>query len=197
MTTKAPTVYCPTCILDAGVKRPLDQNGFISTCGGGHRFEDREELSALMMAATEKLRGGKKATVPPPVTLSPEETAGQDVTIINKSGNGSPNGGIGINPVDFSRLTGILGHFTDGASLFGAVYALNEQLLTTQELLQRAEASRRITEIRKIGGDVSFQAIIPERWVESVQQIAEANGLTVERYMAAMIEDGLDKGWFV
>jgi hypothetical protein len=102
-----------------------------------------------------------------------------------------------IGPVDFARLTSILGHFTDSATLFGAVCSLNMQLADERELRTRAETAKTLaTGIRKIGGDVLVQVIIPERHVGPIQDLAESNGLDMIRYLNSRIEQGLDDMWF-
>jgi hypothetical protein len=196
---KKPEVYCPQCYLESSAKVVLNQDGFVSVCGRGHRFEDREALSDLMMDALQKMRANRKPQAPPQPTEEEIRNAA-DLTVIDRSegGNGSLRASeIAINAVDFSRMASIVGHFTDSASLFGAIHALNQELENTKELLQRAETSRKIGDIHKLGGDLAMEIVIPEQWVTPIRELAEANGLTLERYMAGMMEYALERGWFV
>ena len=37
---------------------------------------------------------------------------------------------------------------------------------------------------------------IPERHVQPIKDVAEAQSMSIERYMQAMFEDGLDNLWY-
>jgi len=102
-----------------------------------------------------------------------------------------------IDEINFARISGILGHFTDASSLFGSIFALQQELQDTKELQQRAEASKKLLEgPRRLNGDAMIQLIIPERHVESVKGVAEANAMDETRFMNSVVELGLDNGWF-
>ena len=76
------------------------------------------------------------------------------------------------------------------------VFALNEQIKDLQEKLQRAEARIIVGTIRPLGGDLPISIQVPERHVQPLKDIAESGGMTVDRFMQARIEDGLDNGWY-
>jgi nitroreductase len=93
--------------------------------------------------------------------------------------------------IDCARLAGLLGDFTDSSSLFGAVFALNQELRDTKELLAMAQGVTEGT------GDVTIQLTIPERHVASIKDVAEANEMDIGRYMNLRVTEGLDAMWFV
>lgn len=207
--------FCPKCFLETGIDNPLIfRLGSTQPlkCNKEHVFEDREVLSNL----TREMIDTKKAKNPPkPVpTLDivvDQAEPGTDKTVVTMVEIKDPTDpipvpsgtkGINVSPIDFVRMSQIIGHFTDSSSLFGAIFAINQELNDTKELLRRAMDAKSVSSIgggpgvRKIGGDEIIQVIIPERHVQPIRDIAESNGLDVTRYMNAKIEDGLDCQWY-
>ena len=197
----APKSMCPRCYLQDGVDEPITYN-LGSTqplkCKNGHVFDDREELSVLTKQMLDQKKAlAPKVDPPPPVIDEPEAKIDGDIT------NPLPTTGIKgvmISPIDVVRLTSLVGSFRDSSTLFGSVFAIQQELKDTKELLQRAQSARAVASIgsgpKVIGGDVIVQLVIPERHVGPIQDIAEANGMDITRYMNAKVEDGLDSMWY-
>jgi hypothetical protein len=201
--------FCPRCYLDKGEDVILAYR-LGSTqplrCDKDHIYEDREELSNLTHQMNEQRRAlAPKADPPPPVIEEAPGTPSKiDGDITNPVGiTGLSIDGVKpltIPPIDMARLSSILGTFRDSSTLFGSVYALQQELKDTKELLKRAMDAKAVAKTgdapRKIGGDIMIQVIIPERHVEPVRDIAEANGMDITRYMNAKIEEGFDSMWY-
>lgn len=192
---------CPRCYLQDGIDEPIIYH-LGSTqpmrCNNSHIYEDREELSALTKQMLDQKRAlSPKADPPPPVIEDPEAKIDGDIT------NPLPTVGVkglSVPPIDVVRLTLILGSFRDSSSLFGAVFAISQELKDTKELLQRAQSAKTVSSVgqgpKVVGGDLIVQLVIPERHVVPINDIAEANGMDVTRYMNAKVEDGLDNMWY-
>jgi hypothetical protein len=174
-----PRNLCPTCF-DAGIENDLTFQGRQHSCQAGHQFEDREVLSNLVLEMNKKRRAAtpKEPEPTPAAPLAP------------------PDNRIFIDDIDKERITSIVGEFTDSSSLFGNIFALNEGIKDVREKLQRAEDRMMISQVRKVGGDHAITLNIPERHVQPVKDIAESGGMSVERYMQAKFEEGLDNLWF-
>lgn len=193
---------CPRCYLDGGKDEPL-QYKLGSTqplrCGAGHVFEDREELSTLSAQMNEARRIANPPPPPPP-PQPVDESKLLESHPTDPIPTESAVKGIIITPIDFVRLSSLVGHFTDSSSLVGAVFALNQELQDTKELLRRAHDAKKVASAgsgpRKLAGDVAIEVLIPERHVGPIQDIAEANAMDISRYMNAKIEDGLDAMWY-
>jgi hypothetical protein len=207
---------CPLCYLTNRVYEPLMMQGpkNFPCCAHGHEYPEREDLTLLMTQAFPK---PTPAPVPfPPRSPQPVQQLDSHPPKLNLPGpKGAPDESreekkqtsreiptesssrIGIDEINYVRMSDILGHFTDASSMYGAIFALHQELLDTKELLQRAETSKKVAEgPRRVGGDAVIQLIIPERHVESVRNIAEANSLDETRFMNSAVELGLDNGWF-
>lgn len=205
---------CPKCYLEQGQDVAIVYN-LGSTqplkCKNDHVFDDREELSTLTRQMIEQ----KKALAPKAEVQPPKDEPLPPVDVTNKAGNSTnplPTEGVlgmNISPIDMVRLTTLLGmKFQDSSTLFGLVFAVKQELANYKELLQRAEAARKVANSgtnappnaggapRAIGGDVAIQLVIPERHVASLKDIADANGMDITRYMNAKVEDGLDNMWY-
>jgi hypothetical protein len=206
---------CPRCYLEDGIDNPLvyrlgSQQPL--KCSKEHLYEDREELSNL----TSQMIRDKKSKLPPKPVPTLEVVVDQALpdadktvfTLVEKEDVTNPipvpkgTQGVHISPIDFVRMSQLIGHFTDSSSLFGAIFAINQELKDTKELLQRALDAKKVSSIgggpgvRKVGGDEIIQLVIPERHVGPLHDIAESNGMDVTRYMCAKVEDGLDAMWY-
>ena len=195
---------CPQCYLKDGRDEPIVYH-LGSTqpmrCNLNHVYEDRLELSILTKQMLDQKRAlAPKADPPPPVVedvdQGPPKIDG-DIT------NPLPTTGVKgmmLSPMDMVRLTSMVGNFSDGSSLFGSIFAINQELKDTKELLSRAQNAKAVANIgsgpKVLGGDVAIQLIIPERHVGPIHDISDANGMDITRYMNAKVEDGLDSMWF-
>lgn len=194
---------CPNCYLHDSIDEPLVYHlGSTQplSCKNGHVYEDREELSALTRQMNDQKKAlAPKADPPPPVILEELGESKIDGNITNPIPTDGAKSMV-IAPIDIVRLTQVLGSFTDSSSLFGSVFAISQELKDTKELLQRAQSARAVASSAKgpqvIGGDVVVQLLIPERHVGPINDIAEANGMDITRYMNARVEFGLDSMWF-
>jgi hypothetical protein len=202
MAKKMQEPMCPKCYLEAGVDEPLVYR-LGSTqplkCAKDHVYDDREELSLLTRQMIDQKKALAPRSDPPPPKIEEPPEAKIDGDITNPLSTTGVNG-MSLPPIDVMRLSQILGSFSDSSSLFGAVFALSQELKDTQELLQRAKSARAVANTgsapRKIGGDLIVQLVIPERHTGPIQDIAEANGMDITRYMNAKIEEGLDNMWY-
>jgi hypothetical protein len=104
---------------------------------------------------------------------------------------------VSIGRVDKVRLESILGSFNDSSTLFGSVFAMNEELGQLRDKFNRSIKATPNGSVGEEGnGDMAFRAIIPERHVQPIKDLAEGNGLTVEEYMNSRIEEGMDGMWY-
>jgi hypothetical protein len=169
-------------------------------CNNNHVYEDREELSVLTRQMNDQKRTlAPKADKSAPVIDENPPEAKIDANITNPiATNGSK--GISLIPIDVQRLAVLLGHFTDSSSLFGAVFALNQELQDTKDRLKRSQNARVVANVgsgpKAIGGDVVIQVVIPERHVGPINDIADANGMDMTQYMNDKVENGFDNMWF-
>lgn len=182
-----PRELCPSCYKE-GIEEDLiykPGGQFTHFCNKGHQWDDRDVLSAALMEMSAAIRA-KKAGQPAPPPPAPK--AEEAPAIVDDR--------IKIDQIDHERLKSLLGDFRDSATLFGMVFAMNEQMKDLQEKLSRAEARIVVGTIRPIGGDLPINIQIPERHVQPLKDIAESGAMTVDRFMQARIEDGLDNGWY-
>jgi hypothetical protein len=178
-----PRELCPECY-KGGVENDLIYRPgakFSHFCTAGHQWEDRDVLAAALL----EMGRTRRAAAPPPVPEPPKEEA-----------SAPPDTRMRIEEVDRLRLESVLGKFTDSSSLFGAVFAMNEQMKDMRERVERAEARVLSGQIRKIGGDVPITLMIPERHVQPLEDVAKSGQMSLERYMNSRVEDGLDNLWF-
>ena len=184
-----PREFCPSCY-EKGIEtdlvyRPGSQ--FTHFCNNGHRWDDSAELSTVMMRMGVLMRERKAQMAP----TMPEPEPDPVVELIPRDDR------IKIDKIDQQRLEGVLGgSFGDSATLFGLIFAQNEQMKDLREKLERAEARIQIGQVRKLGGDFPMEIHIPERHVQPFTDLAEAGGMSLERWMNAQIESACDNGWF-
>jgi hypothetical protein len=192
--SKSPVDPCPICYFDQKEITPLQYTPgrFEHYCEKGHTFPDRD----VLVTQLQKVNAAIRADAPKPVAPEPPaETPAADPTFDETAPIAHGDKSIVIGPVDFVRLTQLLGHFTDSSSLVGSVFAINQQLLDAKELYERLSARAQVSKTRKLGGEETFEAIIPERHVEPIRAVAEANNMSVDRYMNAWLEEACDNNW--
>jgi len=175
-----PRTVCPLCY-NAGVENDLTFQGRSHSCSAGHTFEDREVLSVLVLEMNKKR---KALAGPEPVAPAPAQPLPP------------PDNRVYIDDIDQQRIAAIIGEFGDSSTLFGNLFAMNESIKDLREKFQRAEDRIMISQVRKVGGDHSVTLSIPERHVQPIKDVAEAQSMSIERYMQAMFEDGLDNLWY-
>jgi hypothetical protein len=175
-----PRTLCPLCY-NSGVEVDLNFTGMIHKCGNGHEFADRDELSALSLEMNKKRRVAAPKVEEPTASVAVQPP---------------PDNRVYIDDIDKQRIESILGPFGDSSTLFGNLFAMNETIKDLREKLQRAEDRIVISQIRKMGGDHSLSLSIPERHVQPIKDIADSGGMSVERYMQAKFEEGLDNLWY-
>jgi hypothetical protein len=180
-----PKVLCPTC-WDAGVENELIYkvgSTIPPSCSNGHRWEDSDFLSAALM----KMNQERKARMPaPPPVIEP----------LPDPDAPPPDTRIKIEEMDKERLVSILGTFTDSSSLFGSVFALNEELKVANEKAKRADDRISAGMVKRIGGDVPVTIMIPERHAQPIADVAASSGLSLDRYIQAQAEEALDNAWW-
>jgi hypothetical protein len=178
-----PRSLCPVCFV-AGVEVDVVFNGYVHKCNAGHSFEDREAFSAMVLEMNKKRRSIEDAQKSAAIATAP---APIPMPVDNR---------MYVDEIDKQRLESIVGNFGDSATLFGNIFAMNEDVKDLREKLQRAEDRLAISQVRKLGGDHTISIQIPERHVQPIKDIAESGGMTVERYMQAKFEEGLDNLWY-
>lgn len=198
--------FCPRCYLENNSDVVLTYHpgsGTSHSCEFGHEYDDRELLAQLMQQASQQ-RSGKKPKAPDPVKQDIPAPS-QDQTLVeaqdNKEDGSKPeivdqSKGIFIGAVDFSRLSSIIGHFSDSSSLFGAVFALNQELLDTKEALRLSREARNFTAAGPTGGDVLVQVVVPEAHVVPMTDVAESNGMDLASYLSDRVNWALSNMWF-
>lgn len=173
-----PRSLCPLCY-NAGIEQDLMSQGFFHCCNNGHKYTDREQLSQLTLEMNLK----RRAAAPPP---EPPVPAAEGVIVDTR---------IKIDDIDKERLQSIVGPFGDSSTLFGAIFAMNESMKDLREQLERAAARVVAGQVRKIGGDYPMVYNVPERHVQPVKDVAEAGGMSIERYLQAQFDEAMDNLW--
>mgnify|MGYP001612871475 CR=1 FL=1 len=176
-----PRSLCPLCY-NAGIEQDLMSQGFFHCCNNGHKYTDREQLSQLVLEMNLKRRAAAPAPAPAPEAAPPADAAVTDHRVK-------------IDDIDKERLQSIVGPFGDSATLFGAIFAMNESMKDLREQLERTAARVAAGQVRKIGGDYPMVYNVPERHVQPVKDVAEAGGMSIERYLQAQFDEALDNLW--
>jgi hypothetical protein len=189
---------CPNCYLFEQKDEPLifrPGSDLMHRCGRGHRYEDVDALQNLTMQMIRKKEAIEVAANPP----APSTEPAAPLVVAAPTG-------IQISQDDQVRIQSILGKFTDSSSLFGMLYALNEELkeakdqIATLKMVQQAAkmspgASGPTTSMNP-DGNMVIQTIIPEQYVQPLIDIAEANAMDVVTYFNSVIDNALPSGWF-
>jgi hypothetical protein len=198
MAVKTPTM-CPDCYMFEGVDTPLDppRAGAQARCPKGHTWDDMENLQNRLTQAKNK-----RAAVDRQNNPEPEETPEQKKKKIQEMQKPKGNEVV-ICEDDYKRISDRVGDFPDGATLYGKIFSIMEDLKNTQALLNDAMKKKSPTSEAKgsetanqEGGDLELPARIPEKHVEPLKAIAEAAGSTTVAYFNSIVENGLDNGWF-
>ena len=188
-----PADICPLCY-QANLETELQYrpgSKFAYFCERGHEYDDREALSNLMMKIA-KIRGSTamaKSEPEPPPEPEPDVPVEAVPHVV-------PENLFVVNEIDQQRLKTVLGNFTDSSSLFGAVFALNEELKDLKSKVERLDGKKDLFETEKSGGDMPITVLIPEAHVQPLKDTASGFGMTVERYMSGRIAEGLTNLWF-
>jgi hypothetical protein len=191
MAVKKIVSFCPDCYLATGTDTPLESRpGSIPRCAAGHVFEDMEIMDHHESMARQKRLAVDKANNPEP-EVKPTVSAVEKVT-----GNE-----LTIREQDRKRLASLLGNFTDGASLFGSVFALSQDLKTLQDEVNALRAKPVPADIiqpgvQTAGGDLPVTILVPEEYIQPLREISEANGTDLVGYMNAVIQNGFASQWF-
>jgi len=184
-----PMDLCPTCYKEGKEVQLKYQPGakYSHFCGNGHQWDDRDTLSAALMEMSAKVRAA-----------NPQKNEDEEKSNNAAAANVFQNleGKIVIDRIDKERLESILGKFGDSSSLFGLIFAFNEQIKDLQEKLKRAEDKMAVSKVRKIEGDYPLEIQIPERHVQPLKDVAESGGMSLERYIQAQAVDAMDNGWW-
>jgi hypothetical protein len=192
--------YCPDCYLFDGmdVELPAPRAGATYKCGRGHAWMDIGDLQNR-----QDLARSKRQQLAPkdPAT----EEAAQTVPLA-----ASPTGKeVVIREGDHDRIAKLLGgEFSDGASLFGGIYAIVQDLKAVQDELAIA---RKVPEPGVVdalnpqlragmevmaSGDLPVTILVPEQFVIPLKDICDANDTSIPDYMNAVIANGFTGNWF-
>lgn len=159
---------CPSCHAEGkGGTLQYQPGRFAHYCENGHEFTDAEQLRAQLAALP-------KPEPPPPAPVT------------------QPGGPIMIDDENRERLAIVLGQkFNDASSLYGAVFALSQQLADARTNHEKLAAAQD----RVLGGDLILSIRIPERHVVPMTDVATSGGLTPEQFMNIRIAEALDQMW--
>lgn len=201
MGVKTPTM-CPDCYMFDGIDTPLDppRAGAQAKCPKGHQWNDSEDLHNRLTQAKNK-----RAAIDRQNNPEPEETPEQKKKKIEAAQ--SPKGNeIVICMDDYKRISDRIGPFPDGATLYGKIFSVLEDLKNAQQLLneERARHAKQSVAPGAVsshapgvnGGDMEIPVRIPENHVEPIKAMAEAASTNTVSYMNSIIENGLNNGWF-
>ena len=198
---KLPTSLCPDCFMAEGIDEPLIvRAGTLTRCSRGHTWAEMEDLDHRMDLAKRK----REAMQPENVSKPLDEDATQTPFAAPKGGE------LVVSETDKIRLAAILGDVNDSATLYGSVWSLQADLKASQELVADLQAKHVARAKQTIaaaesadpalpavqGGDMTILLVIPERHVQSMQDMAESQGTTLEAYVNAIVEGGMDSSWF-
>ena len=191
---KTQTTLCPNCFLYEGIDTPLrftPGSDLMHHCDKGHSYPDSDELhqrANLMNAKKRALKDAESEDLEEKPKTKPKP---------------APTDGIKIVEDDRLRIESIVGPFSDGSSLFGAIFALKDQIEDLKVELANAQTAHK-TAVSKIpgakpkvaGGDTEVIATIPADHVAPLQAIAEANNMDWVVYFNSVVDHGLKSGWF-
>lgn len=192
-----PADICPLCY-QANLETELQYrpgSKFSHFCERGHEYDDRELLSTLMMKIA-KVRGSTAMTKPQPVPESGPEVKPQQPAPVEPVPPMVPDTLFVVNEIDQQRLKTVLGNFTDGSSLFGAVFALNEELKYAKSRVERLDAGTEVIKTENLGGDMPITVIIPEAHVQTLKDTSSGFGMSVDKYMTLRVSEGLTNRWY-
>lgn len=190
--------YCPDCYLFDGeeVELPAVRTGAMYKCPRGHSWEDMVDLDSR-----QDLARSKRAQLAPKDPKEEEkDTAAKVPLAANPSGNE-----VVISESDRKRIVELVGvDFADGSTLCGSIRSLTmdikvleDELRSLKKTPEKGSADDLNKDMRATAaGDLPVTVIVPEAYVESLNDIAEANGTTIPDYMNAIIANGFSGGWF-
>lgn len=191
---------CPDCYLTQGIDTPLiSRPGSILRCELGHSWQGNDHYSDMEILEQRQSMARHKRNELAKQANPPEQEA--TVSAIVQANDTD----IVIGKEDQNRITSIIGEFSDSSSLFGSIFALQQDLRAAQDELQLARKHAASSANKTNGtpepqmmssGDMKVVVTVPERFVQGLKDISEANSTTPEAYMDAVIANGFDGGWF-
>jgi hypothetical protein len=199
MPAKKPSENCPDCYLFDGVDQALQiRQGTTPRCDRGHTWPEMEDLDQRISLAKRKREAVNKQSNPPKEASKPETPPSQ--LPVDKPSS------VVLSTQDQQRLAQILGgEFGDGATLFGLVFSLKDDLSSALQTISQMQAQKNAAAAQRAGApaaptksgeDLILQVVIPERHVQPLQDISEANGADITTYVNSVVEGGLDSSWF-
>jgi hypothetical protein len=188
---------CPLCY-QANLETELQYrpgSKFMYFCERGHEYDDREALSNLMMKIA-KVRGSTSILATPDPAADLEPVPETETPKAERAPAPPPPVGLLVNEIDQARLKSVLGNFTDSSSLYGAVFALNEELKDLKSRVERLNGQKELMATEKLGGDMPITVLIPEAHVQTLKDTAAGFGMSVEKYMTERVAEGLKNYWY-
>jgi len=194
---------CPDCFLFQGIDTPIiSRAGATLRCSAGHTWPGNDVVSDMEIFQqrqdlARKKRAAVEAQSNPNAVQEPVETTKIGVA----PGLGRQ---IAINEEDHDRIAKLIGEFGDGATLYGTIMSLTMDLKGVQDELNKARKAAAPGAAAALNpklellatGDLPVTIIVPERYVQPLKDIAEANSCEVPDYMNSVIANGFDGGWF-
>ena len=195
-----PVTLCPDCYMFDGTDTSLlpSRPGSQAKCEKGHTWDDMEDLQQRLTLAKNK-RAAIEAQNNPQKEESEEDKKKKIEAMQKPKGNE-----IVICMDDYKRLSDMLGHFPDGSTLYGKVYAMMEEIKGMQQQIDELNKKKpagggngtMMAGAPPSGGEIQMTINIPERHVMSLFGIAEAQRTSAQAYVQAIVESGFDNGWF-
>lgn len=198
---------CPDCYLVDGIDTPIDiRPGQELRCPIGHSWGIGDSDSSGGMTAMERydqrqaMARHKREQIRKQENPEPESNEPK-VSAIVKSNTGDE---IIIDKESRQRISALVGDFPDGATLYGAIFSLAQDMRDLQDQMKALQQSKVISAAlpadsgmaKNADGDIAVMVMIPERHVVPLNDIAEAQGCDVPLYVNSIISSGLDNGWF-
>lgn len=196
-----PIGFCPACE-EEGAKQhaTFSKNQTEITCPRGHLFSDigdfgngitKEERKKINKLTRQKKTVSEKSeagTVQSPAAKPEKVEVSYSKDIL-------------INEIDKARIASLVGEFQDASTLTGMIFAMKAELDELKESKDKARKLIMTVDPKEDGkivesGDMTFIAIIPERHVEPIRDLATNWSATITRYMNERMETLLDDMMF-
>lgn len=192
---------CPDCYLTQGIDTPLiSRQGSTIRCEVGHSWPGNDQFSDMeILQQRQDMARHKRAQMAlkenpelaEPVKTVPATVQAAEMDIV-------------VGRENVARITDIIGEFSDASSLYGGIYSLAQDLKTAKEELNLARKSLSPAATKELNptmqvlasGDMPITVLVPERYVQPLKDISEANAAEVPDYMQNIITSGFENGWF-